>query len=237
MNATDKRRIEKMMEDAIMEMPIGFEVGGYDLFLYPVTLGTAYLISREREGMADNLVEAFASASEEVKDNYRRSICRIVAIQTLQSKEEIFNPTKLDARIGLLFRNADDEGLFALYDMIMASMEDSKVFIQASGLNYDKKDLAKIAKLKADGGNVSFGARTAYGSFIAPACEKFGWSLDYVVWGISLTNLEMLLADASTSVYLTKEERKKLKISTDRNIIDAGNPANKERVRKILKGN
>lgn len=237
MNATDKRRIEKMMEDSIMEMPIGFEVGGVDLFLYPVTLGRAYLISREREGMADNLVNVFASAPKEVKENYRRSICRIVAIQTLRTKEEIFDSKVLNERIEHLLLNADDEGLFRLYDMIIASMEDSKLFIRTSGLNYDKRDLLRIAKMKADGGNISFGAKTAYGSFIAPACERFGWSIEYVVWGISLTNLEMILADASTSVYLTKDERKKLKISTDRDIIDAGDPANKERIKKILKGN
>lgn len=237
MNATDKRRIEKMMEDSIMEMPIGFEVGGVDLFLYPVTLGRAYLISREREGMADNLIEAFAAASHETRENYRRSICRIVAIQTLRTKEEIFNSSILNERIEFLYSNADDRGLFSLYDIIMASMEDSKAFITYSGLNYDKQQLSKIAKEKASDGNISFGARTPYGSFIAPACEKFGWSMEYVVWGISLTNLEMLLADAATSVYLSKDERKKLKISTDRTIIDAGDPANRERIKQILRGN
>lgn len=237
MNATDKRRIEKMMEDSIMEMPIGFEVGGVDLFLYPVTLGRAYLVSREREGMADNLIEAFAAASLETRENYRRSICRIVAIQTLRTKEEIFNSSILNERIEFLYSNADDRGLFSLYDIIMASMEDSKVFITYSGLNHDKKQLSKIAKEKASDGNISFGARTPYGSFIAPACEKFGWSMEYVVWGISLTNLEMLLADAATSVYLSKDERKHLKISTDRTIIDAGDPANRERIRQILRGN
>lgn len=237
MNATDKRRIEKMMEDSIMEMPIGFEVGGVDLFLYPVTLGRAYLVSREREGMADNLIEAFAAASLEIRENYRRSICRIVAIQTLRTKEEIFNSSILNERIEFLYSNADDRGLFSLYDIIMASMEDSKAFITYSGLNYDKQQLSKIAKEKASDGNISFGARTPYGSFIAPACEKFGWSMEYVVWGISLTNLEMLLADAATSVYLSKDERKKLKISTDRTIIDAGDPANRERIKQILRGN
>ena len=226
-----------MMEDSIMEMPIGFEVGGVNLFLYPVTLGRAYLISREKEGMAGNLVNAFESASDEVRENYRRSICRIVAIQTLRTKEEIFDFAVLNDRINLLYREADNEGLFSLYDIISASLEDSKLYIKTYGLDHDKKALAKIAKLKQDGGNVSFGARTVYGAFIAPACEKFGWSMEYVVWELGLTNLEMLLADASTSVYLTKDERKKLKISTDRTIIDAGDPANKERIRQILKGN
>lgn len=219
-----------------MEMPIGFEVGERSFFLYPVTLGRAYLISREREGMAINLPEAFATATPQVKENYRRSICRIVAIQTLRTKDEIFDISALNERVEYLYQNVDNDGLFGLYDIVMDSMQDSKVFIKASGLEHDKRDLAKISKLKEDTGSISFGAKTAYGSFIGPACEKFGWSLEYVVWGVSLTNLEMLLADAVTSVYLTKEERKKLRISTDRTLIDAGDPANKARIRQILKG-
>ena len=219
-----------------MEMPIGFEVGGVQFFLYPVTLGRAYLISREREGMAVNLAAAFSSASEETKNNYRRSICRIVAIQTLRTKDEIFDISALTTRVDYLYQNADDDGLFALYDIIMASMDDSKLFIKTFALDLDKKALAKIARMKQDGGNISFGAKTAYGSFIAPACEKFGWTIEHVVWGVSLTNLEMVLADAPTSVYLTKDERKKLKISTDRTLIDAGDPANKKKIRQILKG-
>lgn len=236
MNATDNRIIEKMMEDAIMEMPIGFEVGGVHYFLYPVTLGTAYLISREREGMAKNLKEIFDISSEKERLDYRKSICRIVAIQTLGEKAKILDSAALSERTDILYQTLDNDGLFELYDMIMASFEDATMFIKHSGLEQDKQKLSKIAKYKEDGGNFSFGARTAYGSIIVPACEKFGWTLDYVVWGIGYTNLKMMLADAPTSLYLSKEDRKKLRISPDREIIDANDPANIERMRQILKG-
>lgn len=237
MNASDKRRIEMMMEDAIMETPIGFEVDGVHYRLYPVTLGTAYLISREREGMAANLKDAFIVADESKKNAYRKCLCRIVAMQTFSQKEEILDFRALSERTNSFYQSMDDEGLFALYDMIMDSFEESSIFIKNSGLDYDKMKLEKIAKHKEDGGNFSFGARTAYGSIIGPACEKFGWTLDYVVWGISYTNLKMLLADSQTSVYLSKEDRKKLRISPDREIIDANDPANVDRIRQILIGN
>ena len=237
MNATDNRRIEMMMEDSIMEMPIGFEVGGVHYFLYPVTLGTAYLISREREGMAENIKEVFINASEAEKLDYRRCLCRIVSMQTFNKKEEILDFRTLSERTDTLYQTLDDEGLFELYDIVMDSFDDASLFIKKSGLGYDKKRLEKIAKHKEDSGNFTFGARTAYGSIIGPACEKFGWTLDYVVWGIGYTNLKMLLADTQVSVYLSKDERKKLKISSDREIIDANDPANIERIRQILKGN
>lgn len=220
-----------------MEMPIGFEVGGVHYFLYPVTLGSAYLISREREGMAENLKDAFATASESERLNYRKSLCRIVAIQTLGKKESILNSKTLSERTDILYNSLDNDGLFVLYDMIMASFDDASLFIKHSGLEYDKRKLAKIAKHKADEGNFSFGARTAYGSIIGPACAKFGWSMDYVVWGIGFTNLNMLLADEQVSVYLNKEDRRKLRISPDREIVDASDPANIQKIKQILKGN
>lgn len=220
-----------------MEVPIGFEVEGVHYFLYPVTLGTAYLISREREGMAENLIEAFALASQEVRENYRKSLCRIVAIQTFNKKDDILDYKTLSERTNSFFHSLDDDGLFKLYDMIIDSFDDASFFIKQSGLDYDKRKLDKIAKYKADEGNYSFGARTAYGSIIGPACAKFGWSLDYVVWGIGYTNLQMLLADEHVSVYLNKEDRKKLRISPEREIIDVNDPANIKRIRQILKGN
>lgn len=237
MDAKDKRRIEKMMEDCIMEMPIGFEVDGVHYFLYPVTLGTAYLISREREGMAENLKETFLKASESEQLDYRKSLCRIIAIQTFNRKEDILSFKTLSERTNIFYQSLDIDGIFSLYDMIMESLSDCSLFIKQSGLEYDKTRLDKIAKYKTDEGNFSFGARTPYGSIIGPACAKFGWSLDYVVWGIGYTNLQMLLADEQVSVYLSKEDRKKLRISPDREIIDANDPANLERIRQILKGN
>lgn len=234
MNATDNRRIDKMMEDSIMEMPIGFSVEGVHFFLYPVTLGSAYLISREREGMAANLKEVFGSASELDRVNYRKSLCRIVAIQTFSKKEDILNYDTLSKRTEMLYDSLDNEGLFRLYDMIMASFDDSELFIKHSGIDKDKKTLERIAKFKSEKGNLSFCARTVYGSIIGPACEKFGWTLDYVVWGIGYTNLKMLLADAQVSVYLSKEDMKSLRVSSDREIIDAGDPRNIERIKQLL---
>lgn len=236
MNAAETRRIDRMIEDSIMEMPIGFTVGCIHYFLYPVTLGTAYLISREREGMAENVKEIFEKSSNVERLNYRRSLCRIVAIQTLKEKCKILDLEELNERADTLYQALDDEDLFKLYDIIMESLEDAKLFIKSSGLINDKKKLAKIAKHKEYGGNFVFGGRTPYGSIIGPACEKFGWTIEYVVWGVSLVNLQMLLADEQTSVYLSKDDRRQLRLSPDRDVIDANNPANTKLIRKILKG-
>lgn len=231
------RQIEKMMEDSIMGLPISFDIDGEQFELRPVSLGQAYLISRYREGMADNLRVLADKTDTGKRLDYRKAIAHIVAIATFSKKRDILSSECLNARADFFDANLDDDDLFKLYDIVIASLGDTERFIKASGLDYDRQTLARIARHKADDGNISFGGRTAYGSIISPACEKYGWTLDYVVWGISLTNLEMLLADAQSSCYLSKEDRKQMRVSTDRDVIDMSNPKNNALLVKMIKGN
>lgn len=60
--------------------------------------------------------------------------------------------------------------------------------------------------------------------------EKYHWTFEYVVWGISYMNLQMLLADSRE--YFTDfsgQEGKK-----DEEVIKADDPSNKERMYEIL---
>ena len=75
---------------------------------------------------------------------------------------------------------------------------------------------------------------STYGTMIDFACQRYGWTFDYVVWGISYINLRMLMADAITTVYLSSDEMKQLGISGSEEIIDAGNPKNRERIKALL---
>ena len=61
--------------------------------------------------------------------------------------------------------------------------------------------------------------------------EKYHWTFDYVVWGISFTNLQMLLADARDYFpdFSGKGGGKK-----DEEVIKADDPRNRERMHQIL---
>lgn len=63
------------------------------------------------------------------------------------------------------------------------------------------------------------------------ACERYGWTMDYVVWGISYANLHMLLNDYITSIYLTDDEIKKYHISMDRTFINGDDPKNMDKIK------
>lgn len=231
------RQTEKMMEDSIMGLPVSFSVDGQRFCLNSPSLGQAYLINRLREGMADNLKGLLSKEGGSEAINYRKAIARAVAIATMRGKEEVLDEEKLDSRAEFLDGSLDDEDLFQLYDITVAYLGDTERFVKASGLDYDRRTLSRIARYKADEGNIPFGGRTAYGSIISPACEKYGWTLDYVVWGISLTNLEMMLADAQTSCYLSKEDRRSLHVSPSREVVDMSDPGNNALLVKIVRGN
>jgi hypothetical protein len=40
------------------------------------------------------------------------------------------------------------------------------------------------------------GGRSIWGNTFHVLIEKFGWTLDYILWGISFVNIQMILLDA-----------------------------------------
>ena len=57
--------------------------------------------------------------------------------------------------------------------------------------------------------------------------------MDYVVWGISYANLKMLISDAVTTIELSKEDAKALRISQG-GTISADDPNNIDKIRSML---
>lgn len=55
-------------------------------------------------------------------------------------------------------------------------------------------------------------------------CSKYGWTLDYALWGISYLNLNMMIGDAITVLTSFREEDEKVEI------LNADDPANAEAI-------
>lgn len=78
-----------------------------------------------------------------------------------------------------------------------------------------------------------FGGHSIWGTLIDFACERYGWSFDYIMWEISYNNLLMLFNDRSDSIYLTDEERKKAHLRQSGAVINADNPANMAKIKAM----
>lgn len=92
------------------------------------------------------------------------------------------------------------------------------------GIDIEAKQ-AEIAKRNGSGRTI--GGRSVWGSLIDPILERYHWTFDYVMWGISYMNLQMLLADAKDYFPNLSGEKKD-------EVIDATDPKNRERVRQML---
>ena len=72
------------------------------------------------------------------------------------------------------------------------------------------------------------GGRSVWGNLIAPVAEKYHWTFDYVVWGLSFVNLQMLAADSQE--YFTDVDSN----TADSDVINADDPNNIERMSQLL---
>lgn len=218
--------------DTIMERPIGFKIGSRRFFLYRPTLGKTYLLVRLIKELDTNLdllsVNPYMEALRLCKEK-RDVVCRIIAYHSLNSKFKVLNEGIVSARQNLFDKKLNDEELAQIL-VVVSTWEETESYIHYLGLDKERIMKEKIAKYKQDGNDISFGGLSSYGALIDFACSRYGWSMDYVVWGISYANLKMLIADSVTSVHLTKEEQRKLHISNDREVISGDDPKNIEKI-------
>lgn len=224
--------------DAIMERPVSFNIGNRSFYIYPVTLGKFYLFARLfKELGADSRIIAKNPYIEAIRlcESKRNIVCRILSYYTFNQKKDIFDNCKIDNRAKLFNDNLNVEELSTLL-IIILSGDNIELYLDYFGINKERNERKRIANIKKKNDNsITFGGNSAYGTLIDFACQRYGWTMDYVVWGISYVNLKMLMADAITTVYLNADEMKQLGMSNNQEIINADDPKNRERIKELLK--
>ena len=113
----------------------------------------------------------------------------------------------------LIDEMATEEDLATLLIVILTK-DNIESFKNYLGITKENERMRKVAdakkKAQKSQNDFGFGGKSIYGTLIDTACERYGWSYDYVLWGISLINLQLLLADRVQNIYLTDEEKKKV---------------------------
>lgn len=230
------KSIENGLADIIMERPFGFKVGERQFYLYPMTLGKSYLLSRIIESLDvnKNLLSSnpYAEAIRLCSLN-KDSVVRIIVYNTLNSKQDIFNDELVNERIKFFADSLDAKELAELLSIVLSS-DDIGKYTKYLGIDRDRKSLEKVMHIKGENkNNIDFFGKSIMGTLIIPACEKLNMTPSQIVWDISISFLRLLMADCVTSVYLTDDERKKLHISSDRNFINGDDPRNMELIKSM----
>ena len=210
----------------LTDMPLGIQIGRRHLFLYPQTLGKIYLTSQ--------LIEALEINQENLKLNplmealrivslHRKECCKIIAYHTFKKKDEVLNNRTLKIRENIIFKYCDNDDIATLLITILSENKLNEI-ISSTGLDKETEKMAKVNAAKDSSSQYVFGGKTIWGSLIDAACERYGWTYDYVVWEISYSNLSLMLKDKMTSIYLSDEERKRAHVpSTTEKVLDGNN--------------
>lgn len=234
----DKDIIEMNIADLIMERPISFTIDGQRFLLYQPTLGKNYLISRLVDGLEikkDILATNPYMEALRLCRSKKDIVCRILALYSLKHKNDIQNEDKVLERKNFFFNRLDDKELVQLL-VLTFTWNDIEGYIKYLGLDKERAVRERVAKLKNKKGNgsISFGGKSTYGALIDFACQRYGWSVNYVVWEVSYMNLQMLMADAINTVYLSEDERKELRMFDNNEIINGDDPRNADKIRAIF---
>lgn len=231
-----KDNLNEALADAVMNRPREFfyaKIGfGFLKFrkrfcLWSPTLGMSLMLERHISALGlnnDLLSKNPPMEAMRIIPIKRKEICSILAILSLRRFKDLSKSRIIRRRARYFSKKLSDQELAQLI-LIALSEPKAESFISRSGLDKEHEEQSRIVKHKnKDGHTLSFGGRTIYGSLIDAACAKYGWTKEYVVWGIDLCSLRMMLADSVNTVYLSDEEIKDLHIVAG-GVIDANDPA------------
>lgn len=227
--------IQQSLVDAITERPISFSVGSVCYNIYPPSLGLYLLRSRLLSSLElDSKLLELNPTLELMRlvHEYRDIVLHLIALSTLRGYAEVNDTAKLNGRKKHLGNKLTTKELTQLLSLILLPDRYDEI-AEHFGITKEATMRERVAKVKEDRAMMNFGGRTLYGGLIDYACERYGWTMEYCLWGISYENLRLLTADANQSVHLSEEESKKL--MSGLSTINADDPANYDKIEEMLK--
>lgn len=219
----------------LTDIPVTFRIGESRVFyLYPQTIGRMYLTA--------NLCETLAIDKENLKLNpylealrlaegKKKECCMLIAYHTFHSKRDMLSPERIEKRTATFMSLADKEDIASLLISVLTNNKVESI-MEEEGIFEEEKRMKKAMNAKNNRNTILFGGNTIWGNIIDAACERYGWTFDYVVWHISFANLTLMLKDKVTTIYLTDKERKKCNVYNKKDVV---NGDDKEKMIELIK--
>ena len=203
-----------IIANTLTDYPIGFTVGEEHFSLYPQTLGKMYLTAQivdsldiDKELLAkDPYIETLRLATTK-----KEECCRLIAYHTVRTKAQALDNYSLTKRAKYFVGNIDDESVATLLIYILNNTTLDRIS-KGTGLDKEEQRMHQVCAAKKQSNTYAFGGKTIWGSLIDAVCERYGWTFDYAVWGISYNNLMIMFKDKVTTIYLTAEEAKHCRV-------------------------
>lgn len=214
MSFTDN--LQETLADAVMNRPREFFIGKKRFCLWSPSLGMSIMIERQIKTLDIDFDKLRINPSYEalrLATLKKDELCHILSIHTFKTYDSFCDSRILERRARMFAKDLSYEEVATLALYILSEPK-AESLIASSGIEKEQNEMSRITRYKnKDGHSRMFGGKTVYGTLIDTACAKYGWTKEYVVWGIDLVSLRMMLADAVNSIYLSDEDLKGLNIS------------------------
>ncbi len=219
--------------DILLERRHEIEVEGRRFTLYPPSLGVTLMLKGGLEllglDMAIDPVVAVISAVE--RD--RLQCCRLVALWSCKGRDEAMESGLIEERASYLESRVESSELTTLLIELLSSTQVDD-FLESSGIAREVERLRQVSSYKKND-TPTFGGKTLFGQQIDVVLQRYGWTLEYMVWGVSYAALTVLLADRVTQLILSEEERKRVPLHLlDGDVIDGDDPSNAQRIAEMF---
>lgn len=230
--------MENLVCDALLERPITFQTqDGRFYYLYQPSLGIQLLIEPILRSLDidKNFLEVNSMLElTRVITTQRKDVLRLIAYLSFRRRSDVMQEELMLKRIEEFEHGIDTSDLLTLFSYVTSWSTWTRRMQEFYHMDKEREDKEHVHSELSKKGGLVFGGRSIYGRLIDFACQRYGWQLGYVLWGISITNLNMMMADSISTVQLTKEEMSKMGVSNDREYIDADDPSNWQRIRQML---
>lgn len=228
--------LQDKITDILLALPQGVAIGGERYHFYAPTLGISMMAARYLHALDldEHAMKMDLNAYIlELVCNRRADLCRLVALFTLSGKEEAWDVSVIERRAAQIAAHADDSELAMMLTMVLQQTDLDEIY-SGCGIKSDRMRQSRIAAFKRSKGSApeQFGGHTVFGSLLDRAAERYGWTKDYIVWGIDLASLQIMMADSVSAVFLSDDERKHLGTpAPDDEVVDANSPEARKRLR------
>lgn len=199
----NKMHPERLLTDTILQRPWQIQLGDRDLSLRSPSLGIVLLSSAliaEAGWQVGESAEDIAPEAMLFAHSNPHITARYIAYHLASGRDEAESARFIEDNARELVESLSPEDLTTLFVMLL-EREPVQEIIQAFGIAEDLEARAEAIRSRGNEGWLSFGGRSIYGALIDPVAERYGWTLDYILWGISYANLRLLIADQPTNIY------------------------------------
>lgn len=232
-------QVSDAIVDLIVERPHNFKLGERSFSIKPLTLGKMLILSKYNTMLLSSLRGRQRKQPQEVLLDLCKTqpkiVSHIIAIYITADGERLLDDDYVAELDAFICKEMDDVQK-ATFLQLYYEEKTAAYFMGELRITEEKEKQRLAMRAKDKSSSLSVGGVSIFGNLIDFACEKFGWTYQYVLWGVSYNVLQLMIADMPQSIYLTEKERARAHINDDGRILRGESQADVDYFKSLCDG-